>query len=147
MGGFVSKTQPARPRARRRLVAACTAGILSLGALALGTGAQAAEPGAHHGISRPALPGGQLPSLHLPAAGKAAPKSSATAQAATPAPPRYDVDGDGSDDQLYRAGDTLYNSLADRNEELGVSTEKFVDLLTPGDLDGAAGPEVLATTS
>ncbi|NUS11872.1 MAG: VCBS repeat-containing protein [Streptomyces sp.] len=147
----MSETQPERLPSRRRLVAACTAGILSLGAFALGTSAQAATPGAHHGITQPAAAAGRLPHIDKSAAvaggRKTAPYSSA-AQAATAAPQRYDVDGDGYDDQLFRAGDgNFYDSLATTNELIGAADDQFVDVLTPGDLNGTAGPEVLATTS
>lgn len=148
MGGFVSETTPVRPTGRRRLVAVCTAGILSLGAFALGTGAQAAEPGTHS-FTHPKTAAPQLPHLTVPKTGKAAktPKASGVTQVATPAPHRYDVDSDNYDDQLFRIGNTLYNSLAHENAEIGATSEQFVDLLTPGDLDGVPGPEVLATTS
>ncbi|MFI0900770.1 FG-GAP repeat domain-containing protein [Streptomyces sp. NPDC020983] len=158
----MSESQPARVTSRR-LVAVCTAGILSLGAFALGTSAQAAEPGAHS-YTRPDVSTSQVPHFESPWQGTAtkSPKltRSGTADAptatpsdatgtVTPAPQRYDVDGDGIGDQLFRAPDgTLYNSLATPPDaELPAAPEQFVDLLTPGDLDGAAGPEVLATTA
>ncbi|WP_327291145.1 FG-GAP repeat domain-containing protein [Streptomyces sp. NBC_01198] len=146
----MSETQPVRPKGRRRLVAACTAGILSLGAFALGTGAQAAEPGAHPSAKRPTASSGQLPHLVAPKTAriKRSTLSSRVAKVATAAPQRYDIDGDGVTDQLERDGaGNWFNSLADQDEPLGAGSEKFVDTLTPGDLDGSTGPEVLATTS
>jgi hypothetical protein len=146
MGGFVSETQPVRPKGRRRLVAACTAGILTLGAFALGTGAQAAEPGAHHSIKQPTVSSGQPPRLVKPEAARS--RKSALASGLAAAPQRYDIDGDGIGDQIFRGNDgTLYNSLADSNEPLGTGPEKYLDILTPGDLDGSTGPEVLAVTT
>lgn len=150
----MSETQPAG-NVSRRLVAVCTAGILSLGAFALGTSAQAAEPGAHH-FTQPTASAGELPHFQSPwtAANRKLAKSAtgsaqAEADAVTPAPQRYDADGDGVGDQLFRGtDDALYNSLATGDPvELGAAPEEFVDLLTPGDLNGTAGPEVLATTS
>ncbi|WP_327289954.1 FG-GAP repeat domain-containing protein [Streptomyces sp. NBC_01198] len=146
----MSETQPVRPQRRRRLVAVCTAGILSLGAFALGTGAQAAEPGAHHSIKQPALSSGQQPHLVKPKAtgSRKSTLSSGVAKVATPAPQRYDIDGDGYGDQLYRGNDgALYNSLATTEEPLAASPEKYLDILTPGDLNGSTGPEVLAVTT
>ncbi|MFI0724036.1 FG-GAP repeat domain-containing protein [Streptomyces sp. NPDC021224] len=148
----MSESQPARATSRRRLVAVCTAGILSLGAFALGTSAQAAEPGAHS-VNRPKAPAG-APHVTSPwkAAGKASKKlaksGTADATGVTPAPQRYDIDGDGIGDQLVRGNDySFYNSLATESEEIGAASEQFVDVVTPGDLTGAGGPSVLATTS
>jgi hypothetical protein len=70
------------------------------------------------------------------------------ASGTTAAPQRYDIDGDGIGDQIFRGNDgSLYNSLADRNVKLGTSPEWYLDILTPGDLDGSNGPEVLAVTT
>ncbi|WP_159450228.1 FG-GAP repeat domain-containing protein [Actinacidiphila paucisporea] len=144
----MSETHPVQPKGRRRLVAACTAGILSLGAFALGTGAQAAEPGAHRGIQRPTVTTGQLP--HLVGQKATGRTKSRLAPSPAAAPPRYDVDGDGIGDLLYRTPDDNWysdDSQASQDAELGAGSEKFVDVLTPGDLDASAGPEILATTS
>lgn len=147
MGGLVSENKPARPNGRRRLVAACTAGILSLGAFALSTGAQAAEPGARPTPQRPSAAAQHIPHLTAP---KTAQKSKLTANAAvqTPAPVRYDIDGDGVADQLYRGGDYhWYNSLATTDQDLGTSDPQFTDVITPGNIDGVAGPDVLGLTA
>ena len=146
MGGFVSETQPVRPKSRRRLVAACTAGILSLGAFALGTSAQAAEPGAQHTVKHVTAPAGDVPHIAAPRAAKA--KLSTATVVQTPAPPRYDEDGDGVPDQLYRDNSgEWYTSLLDGNTDLGLPEDSFTDVLTPGDIDGATGTDVLALTA
>ncbi|MFI0724037.1 FG-GAP-like repeat-containing protein [Streptomyces sp. NPDC021224] len=155
----MSETQSARLKSRRRLVAVCTAGLLSLGAFALGTSAQAAAPGAQR-LSLPAAPAQPQPKLlrHPAQPGASAPgRKSARTAAPTPtetapvpgvtAPPmRYDVDGSGISGLLFRngAGD-LYNVQTDFTE-LSPAPEMFLDLLTPGDLTGSGGPDVLATT-
>lgn len=149
MGGLVSENKSARPKGRRRLVAACTAGILSLGAFALSTGAQAAEPGARQSVQRPSAAAGHLPRLTAP---KTAQKSKLAAGAAaqTPAPVRYDIDGDTHGDKLYRGGDFHWYNWRDSQEQdqdLGTSTEQFADVITPGDIDGATGPDVLGLTA
>lgn len=145
MGGLVSRTQPVRPKGRRRLVAACTAGILSLGAFALGTSAQAAEPGTHHSIKRPTV-STELPHLIKPKADGG--KKSALASGLAAAPMRYDIDGDGIADQLYRSPNGNWtNSLATTEDVLGAPDTQFEDALTPGDLDGSPGPEVLGLTT
>ncbi|MFG1805675.1 FG-GAP repeat domain-containing protein [Streptomyces sp. NPDC049040] len=132
-------------RRHRRLAAACTAGILSLGAFALGTGAQAAEPGPHQTVKRPTATSSRVPHLNLP---KEAPAPSKLSTAQAKAPQRYDIDGDGVSDQLYRQDDgTLYNSTSTEEVELRPASERFVDLLTPGNLNATGEPEILATTS
>jgi len=149
MGGFVSVKQPVRPKGRRRLVAACTAGILSLGAFALGTSAQAATPGAHQSMKQHRVPASHAPHLTVPKTGSnKTPLAAKRALSQTPAPQRYDIDGDGIGDQLYRGLDSnWYNSLADGSEELGDSEVAFQDVLTPGDIDGSTGPDVLSLTA
>jgi hypothetical protein len=148
----VSETKPVRPKGRRRLVAACTAGILSLGAFALGTGAQAAEPGAHHVAERSGVTAANVPHISAPTTSVKKSKLSAGAAAQTPAPVRYDIDGDGYGDQLYRGVDyNWYNSLATKNVKLGTPTatanQQYVDVLTPGNIDGIPGPDVLGLTA
>nr|WSX79456.1 VCBS repeat-containing protein [Streptomyces sp. NBC_00899] len=144
----MSESKPARPNGRRRLVAACTAGILSLGAFALSSGAQAAEPGAHHVADRSTVSAAHVPHISAPTASVNKSKLAAGAAVQTPAPVRYDIDGDGAGDQLYRGVDfNWYNSLADGNHSLGDSTEQYVDVITPGNIDGATGPDVLGLTA
>ncbi|MFG1808174.1 FG-GAP repeat domain-containing protein [Streptomyces sp. NPDC049040] len=63
---------------------------------------------------------------------------------------RYDIDGDGVADQLYRGVDrNWYNSLATEDVNLGTGPSDIglVDVLTPGDIDGAPGPDVLGLTA
>ncbi|MFG1807595.1 FG-GAP repeat domain-containing protein [Streptomyces sp. NPDC049040] len=144
----MSESKPARPKGRRRLVAACTAGILSLGAFALSTGAQAAEPGAHHVAERPTAAAAHVPHIAAPTTSVKKSKLAADAAAQTPAPVRYDIDGDGFGDQLYRGIDNnWYNSLATTNVKLGTSAQQYVDVITPGNIDGAPGPDVLGLTA
>ncbi|MFI0943814.1 FG-GAP repeat domain-containing protein [Streptomyces sp. NPDC021020] len=172
----MSATQLAGSRKRRRLVAVCTAGLLSLGAFALGTSAQAAEPGAQRLTPRaataqplpkltrhpapnrksarsdatPAETPTPTPTETAPATPTETPTPTPTATAPDPdptAPPvRYDVDGSGLSGLLFRnpAGD-LYNVQSDFTK-LSPAPEMFLDLLTPGDLMGTGGPDVLATT-
>lgn len=148
MGGFVSETQSARPTGRRRLVAVCTAGLLSLGAFALGTGAQAAEPGAHKTVKRPTAVAPHISHLTAPKSARTSKLSAGKAAAQTPAPVRYDVDGDGIGDQLYRSiNRNWYNSLADGDELLGSPDTDFADVVTPGNIDGSAGPDVVGLTA
>jgi hypothetical protein len=66
------------------------------------------------------------------------------------APPRYDPDADGYPDQLFRGNNRHYfNSLATKNVDLGESSDGILykDVLTPGNLDGQAGTDVLALTA
>ncbi|MFG1806096.1 FG-GAP repeat domain-containing protein [Streptomyces sp. NPDC049040] len=145
----MSETQPVRPKGRRRLVAACTAGILSLGAFALGTGAQAAEPGSHKTTKRPTAAAAHMPHITAPKTVRKS-KLAAGAAAQAPAPVRYDIDGDGAADQLYRGLDrNWYNSLATEDVKLGTGPSDIglVDAVTPGDIDGAPGPDVLGLTA
>ncbi|WUH90426.1 VCBS repeat-containing protein [Streptomyces sp. NBC_00433] len=144
----MSEFKPVRPKGRRRLVAACTAGILSLGAFALSTGAQAAEPGAHHVAERPTAGADHVPHISAPTTSVKKSKLAANAAAQAPAPVRYDIDGDGYGDQLYRGVDyNWYNSLAKKNVKIGPSAEQYVDVITPGNIDGGAGPDVLGLTA
>jgi hypothetical protein len=140
----VFEAQPVRLSKRRRLVAVCTTGVLALGALALSTTAQADNGPQHHSITRPTAPSTQQPSLTLPKKAR----QFSTNDAAGPL--RYDPDGDGVLDQLYRGNNRHYfNSLATENVDLGASDSGvlFKDVLTPGDLDGQTGPEILALTA
>ncbi|SFF50181.1 Repeat domain-containing protein [Actinacidiphila alni] len=140
----MSHAQPARLSRRRRLVAVCTTGALALGALALSTTAQADNGPQLHRVTRPTAPASAQPTLTLPK--KKVGQFSTTAAAA---PLRYDPDGDGYPDELYRGNSRHYfNSLATKNVDLGASSSGvlYKDVITPGDLDGQAGPEILALT-
>lgn len=138
----MSEAQPVRHSKRRRLVAVCTTGVLALGALALSTNAQA-DNGPQHKITRPTAPSAPAPTLTLP---KQAKQFSTNAAAG---PLRYDPDGDGVLDQLYRGNNRhYYNSLATDDVDLGASSDGtlYKDVLTPGSLDGQ-GTGVLALTN
>ncbi|WUH93535.1 VCBS repeat-containing protein [Streptomyces sp. NBC_00433] len=93
-----------------------------------------------------------MATAHVPhiSAPKSLTKSKLAAKAVqTPAPVRYDIDGDGIGDQLYRDVNMVWhNSLGDNtNPSLGTSSEEYVDVITPGDIDGATGPDVLGLTA
>jgi hypothetical protein len=161
----------ARSGARRRLLAACTTGVLAAGAFALGPAGTAhagtaARAGAAHadapaGTATPspaphagtaATPG---PVLHLPqnrpglSTAAAGPAAGPAAGALTT--PRYDVDGDGTEDFLTQEIDGTVHQLpsaAGAWSSLGRSPVMYRDILTPGDLTTAlAGPEVLSLTT
>ncbi|MEU2022001.1 VCBS repeat-containing protein [Streptomyces sp. NPDC016469] len=117
-----------RPKRASR-IAACTALVLSAGML-LAAPASADDP-----ASAPSGATAQSPS------------------SVVPAKPLRDLDGDGSSNMLYRDLDgVLYTSTntygthpykidsADRYE-------MFKDIITPGDLDGDAKPEILALSA
>ncbi|MFJ5612181.1 FG-GAP repeat domain-containing protein [Streptomyces sp. NPDC093221] len=141
----MSEAQPVRFSKRRRLVAVCTTGVLALGALALSTNAQA-DSGPQHRITRPTAPSGPAPTLTLP---KQAKQYSTKAAAG---PLRYDPDGDGYADQLYRGNNRHYYNLLtkdnDDDGDLGASSDGtlYKDVLTPGSLDGQ-GTGILALTN
>nr|WSX75649.1 VCBS repeat-containing protein [Streptomyces sp. NBC_00899] len=144
----MSESKPARPNGRRRLVAACTAGILSLGAFALSSSAHAAEPGAHHLADRSTVSAAKVAHISAPTASVKKSALAAGAAVQTPAPVRYDIDGDGIGDQLLRdAGYDWWNSLAGGGQELGYFDDLYTDVLTPGDIDGLAGPDVVGLTA
>ena len=149
--------QPARASMRRRsrLVAACTTGVLSLGALALGPVAvahadtAAPRPGGTVGAHEPAAP---RPTLNLPHSKKRALSTSAAALTT----PRYDIDGDGHADSLTQEGNghVLQQSSSQASNsdngwvDLGTNGTQYKDVLTPGDLDASvSGPEVLTLTT
>src|SRR5689334_23741012 len=152
LGGIVFSAQPAGTamRRRRRLVAACTTGVLSLGALALGPAAIAhadstgSRPGSTVGAHEPAAP---RPTLNVPHSKKRAMSTSAAALTT----PRYDIDGDGYADFLTQEGNghVLQQTSSTGNwADLGTNGVQYKDILTPGDLDTTqAGPEVLSLTT
>ncbi|MFG1807843.1 FG-GAP repeat domain-containing protein [Streptomyces sp. NPDC049040] len=144
----MSESKPTRPTGRRRLVAACTAGILSLGAFALSTGAQASEPGTHQTLKRPTATDAHVPHIAAPTTSVKKSKLAADAAAQTPAPVRYDIDGDGASDQLYRdVRFEWHDSPVGEDRYLGMSAEQYKDVVTPGNIDGTTGPDVLGLTA
>ncbi|MFF7339558.1 FG-GAP repeat domain-containing protein [Streptomyces sp. NPDC008163] len=149
---------PARSKRARRL-AACTALVLSAGMLlAAPASADDAAP-APHRATQPRVPAlDAQPTLTLPAP-TAKKKSRAAgvegAQAAVvPALPRFDVDGDGYSDTLYRGIDGHYYLIpangADSYEftvNTGDYEERLKDVITPGDLNGDGTPELLTLSA
>ncbi|MFI1098246.1 FG-GAP repeat domain-containing protein [Streptomyces sp. NPDC020917] len=132
-----------------RLLAACTTGVLAVGAFALspaGTAyADASTPPVALHTKAPATPG---PVLHLPQRQRAL-STAAAADALTT--PRYDVDGDGTQDFLTQEIDGTVHQLGSAANvwtSLGKSPVMYRDILTPGDLTTAIdGPEVLSLTT
>jgi len=147
----VVSTSRARFSARRgsRLLAACTTGVLAAGAFALGPAgtayADASTPPVAFHTKAPATPG---PVLHLPQRQRALSTAAAADALVTP---RYDVDGDGTQDYLTQEIDGTVHQLgsaAGAWTTLGKSPVMYRDILTPGDLTTAiAGPEVLSLTT
>ncbi|MGQ4485742.1 FG-GAP-like repeat-containing protein [Streptomyces sp. 372A] len=149
---------PARTKRARRL-AACTALVLSAGMLlAAPASADDAAP-APHRATQPRVPAADpQPTLTLPA--PTAKKKSRAAgvdgvkAAVVPALPRFDVDGDGISDTLYRGiNDHYYLVPANGADsyEFTVSTgdfeERLKDVITPGDLNGDGSPELLTLSA
>lgn len=143
--------QSARSSARphSRLLAVCTTAVLSLGVLALGpAGIAHADTAAPHHVSR--VPAAQVPhpTLDLPRGPRSAgaPTKSTAATA-----PRYDVDGDGYEDFLTQEDDGSLEQRSSASGEwtdLGVGAVRYLDVLTPGDLDpDLPGPEVLTLST
>ncbi|SEO18028.1 FG-GAP repeat domain-containing protein [Actinacidiphila rubida] len=156
--------------ARRRLTAACTAGVLAACALALspaGTARadsapphtaspyaaspySAARPSAapHPGVLHAKAPAAPGPAFVLPRRARTL-STAAAADALTT--PRYDVDGDGFADFLTQEVDGTVHQLASAAgswKSLGQSPTTYRDILTPGNLDSAsAGPEILSLTT
>ncbi|WP_406132380.1 FG-GAP repeat domain-containing protein [Streptomyces anthocyanicus] len=141
-------TSRARLRTRRSRLLTCTALAVAAGMLVTTPAVAADKPSP--GIEVP-TPKSQLPKLdRAQPERKQAPRMRA---AATPAP-RFDVDGDGFSDMLLR--------LQDGSTQVGLTTadgftpytinvddyeERQKDVITPGDLDGNGGPEVLTLSS
>lgn len=97
---------PARSKRARR-IATCTAIVLSAGMLLAAPASADESAPASHGTTVPRVPAADAqPSLTLPKhpAKKKSPASAAPGAkaAAAPAKPRFDVDGDGYTDTMYR---------------------------------------------
>ncbi|MGW1124959.1 FG-GAP repeat domain-containing protein [Streptomyces sp. NPDC002526] len=149
---------PARSKRARRL-AACTALVLSAGMLLAAPASADDTAPAPHRATQPRVPAADAqPTLTLPA--PTAKKKSRAAGAAgakaavVPAAPRFDVDGDGYSDTLYRGIDGHYYLIpangADSYEftvNAGDYEERLKDVITPGDLNGDGKPELLTLTS
>lgn len=114
---------------------------------------------APHRTTQPRVPAADAqPTLTLPkhTAKKKAPAAAAEGakSAVVPAKPRFDVDGDGYSDTLYRGIDDRYYVIpanGTNSYEFTVNTddpnEKFKDVITPGDLDGDGRPELLTLSA
>jgi FG-GAP-like repeat len=162
LGGIVLSTRSARVSARRhsRLLAACTAGALSFGVLVLSPAAVAradttapanSTAAPHHATGRlapRATAAAARPTLHLP---RGVRHSSTAADGTALTTPRFDMDGDGSADILTQEADGTFQVLPSTTNQwtsLGTGPAKFLDVLTPGDVDpGLSGPEVLTLTT
>ncbi|MFJ3586372.1 FG-GAP repeat domain-containing protein [Streptomyces sp. NPDC090127] len=132
---------------RARRVAACTALALSAGML-LATPASA-DQGTRPVAEQPTRLFTQpaKPDLSQLGAGKARAGRAATAEGVSPV--RFDVDGDGQGDLIYRAWDgatyTAPSSSAERGEFFGDdgNAAPALDMVPIGDQDGNGTPEVL----
>ncbi|MBP0458564.1 FG-GAP repeat domain-containing protein [Streptomyces montanisoli] len=146
-----------RTRRSRRLVAACTTGILAAGAFALGPAAVAqADTGsgatAPHTV-KPAAPQTTLrPTFTLRKRATSPTKrtrSLAVAGAAALHTPRFDPNDDGYADLLTQEEDgTIAEWNSDTGEwtSNGVTPVKYLDVLTPGH-ETASGTQVLTLTT
>lgn len=147
----MSEARSARITKRRsRLIAVCTTGVLSLGALALGPAATAhADAAPHTAVARVAPKSADQPTMNLP---QYTTGNRVAAAAGTTATARYDADGDGRTDLLFRSNDGAYHaSLSATNtfQDIGSvdPNVRFKDVVTPGDLDGQPGGDILALTA
>ncbi|WP_405700690.1 FG-GAP-like repeat-containing protein [Streptomyces sp. NBC_01383] len=144
---------PARSKRARR-IAACTALVLSAGTLLAAPASADAPAPAPHGATQPRIPAADAqPTLTLPK--RTARKSPAAAAegakaAVVPAKPRFDVDGDGYSDTLYRGIDGKYYISPTNGGDTYPFTlntddpnERLKDVITPGDLNGDGDPELL----
>ncbi|MYW10213.1 hypothetical protein GT034_17910, partial [Streptomyces sp. SID2563] len=149
---------PARSTRARR-IAACTALVLSAGMLLAAPASADDTAPAPHRATQPRVPAADAqPTLTLPA--PTAKKKSRAAQAegakaaVVPALPRFDVDGDGYSDTLYRGIDGHYYLIPTNGTdsyEFTVNTgdyeERLKDIITPGDLNGDGTPELLTLSA
>ncbi|NEC67206.1 VCBS repeat-containing protein [Streptomyces sp. SID9727] len=149
---------PARTKRARRL-AACTALVLSAGMLLAAPASADDAASASHGTTQPRVPAAdQQPTLTPP--GHTAKKKSRAAgvdgvkAAVVPALPRFDVDGDGYSDTLYRGINGHYylapangSDTSEFTVNAGDYEEQLKDVITPGDLNGDGSPELLALSA
>ncbi|MGW2472776.1 FG-GAP repeat domain-containing protein [Streptomyces sp. NPDC001665] len=147
---------PARSKRARRL-AACTALVLSAGMLlAAPASAEDAAPAPHRATQPRVSALDAQPTLTLPrhpAQKKPSAAGADGAKAAVPAAPRFDVDGDGYSDTLYRGIDGHYYLVpadgTDPHEfvvDTGDPVQQLKDVITPGDLNGDGTPELFTLT-
>lgn len=148
---------PARSKRAQR-IATCTAIVLSAGMLLAAPASADDQSPAPHRATGPRVPAVDVqPSLTLPKhpAKKKSPPSAAPGAkaAAVPAGPRFDVDGDGYSDTLYRAIDDTYYVVPTNGgsthefARTADPNEKFKDVITPGDLNGDGSPELLTLSA
>ncbi|MFJ4899871.1 FG-GAP repeat domain-containing protein [Streptomyces sp. NPDC088727] len=149
---------PARSKRARR-IATCTAIVISAGMLLAAPASADESAPAPHGTTVPRVPAADAqPSLTLPKhpAKKKSPASAAPGAkaAAAPAKPRFDVDGDGYTDTVYRGIDGKYYVVPTNGTSLyefalnpDDPNEKFKDVITPGDLNGDGRPELLTLSA
>ncbi|MFJ8132642.1 FG-GAP repeat domain-containing protein [Streptomyces hydrogenans] len=132
---------------RGRRLAACTALALSVGMLLASPAV--AEPAPRPSVEQPRRAAAPLPQLDLSALRDGA--TARTAQAAEALPPRFDVDGDGATDVLYRDWSGGLGVVMSGPTEGGPwtasgSPEVPMDLVPLGDQTGDGQPEVLVLT-
>ncbi|WP_406346683.1 FG-GAP repeat domain-containing protein [Streptomyces sp. NBC_00648] len=131
-------------------LAACTALALSAGMLLSGTASADGAPVAPHTAAVPAQPEPTHPSGTLPA--RTAHRLTGAA-AASAVKPRFDLDGNGVSELLYRtpSGKWWLQQFkgADESEYAFPYRENewLKDVITPGDLTGDGRPDVLALSS
>ncbi|MFD9791406.1 FG-GAP-like repeat-containing protein [Streptomyces sp. NPDC059070] len=131
-------------------LAACTALVLSAGLLAAQTATADQAPKAPHPPVRSAEPE-PAPPVGTFGAG---PAHRLTRAAAAAAKPRFDLDGNGRSEMLYRTPNgkwwlRLFKDGADDVEYTFPyrDNEWFKDVLTPGDVTGDGRPDLLTLTS
>ncbi|MFD7426972.1 FG-GAP-like repeat-containing protein [Streptomyces sp. NPDC059818] len=151
------RSVPARSKRARR-IAACTALVLSAGLLlAAPASADDSAPAPRSTAPRLTPDQGSQPTLVLPKPTAKKPGAAAAPgaeAAAFPAKPRFDVDGDGHNDLMYRSADGEMNVIRDYWNGAFRYTihrddyhELAKDIITPGDLDGNGKPEVLTLSA
>lgn len=155
---FAFSSARLRTRRRSRLVAACTTGVLAVGAVALGPTTLAhADTAVPHGTKTTAPERTAAePSLDLPKLGKTPTQalSQSTTTAARVTTPRYDYDGDGISDFFVqkqgngRPGDVgVWSSKNRKLVSVGPAPVQFRELIDPGNLTrDHSGNEVLGLT-
>ncbi|MEU8698490.1 VCBS repeat-containing protein [Streptomyces sp. NPDC048680] len=152
------RSVPARSKRARR-IATCTALVLSAGMLLAAPASADDSAPAPHRATEPRVPAADAqPSLTLPkhSAKKKSPAAAAPGAKAAPIPakPRFDVDGDGYSDTLYRGIDGNHYIIPTNGGDSYPFTldssspnERFKDVITPGDLNGDGNPELLTLSA
>ncbi|MFE5742206.1 FG-GAP repeat domain-containing protein [Streptomyces celluloflavus] len=141
---------------RARRIATCTALVLSVGALISVPASAEGRPPAPNGQLKRITPDIRQPTLTLPP--RAAKRATAAgkglaATARTKAKPRFDLNGDGLGDLLYRGQNGAYylvpsDGSAVRGYDIpGDGDEMFKDVVPIGDQDGSGKTAILTLSS